>query len=155
MSLANTVNLNAATPAPATGAQNIVFADDSGTPTVNISATDPVMVGDSGSGGAAGNVPAPGAGSAAAGKFLKADGTFAVPAGTGIGTFTVEDVTFSGTSGSLAHTPSTLIGIFRNGVIMSATSGSSSIQKYSITGAAITLSVTAGSDWFYAVYFHA
>jgi hypothetical protein len=42
-----------------------------------------VMVGDSGSGGTKGLVPAPGAGDAAAGKFLKADGTFAVPSGTG------------------------------------------------------------------------
>jgi hypothetical protein len=38
------------------------------------------VVGDSGSGGTKGLVPAPGAGDAAAGKFLKADGTFAVPA---------------------------------------------------------------------------
>lgn len=39
------------------------------------------MTGDSGSGGMAGLVPAPAAGDAAAGKFLKADGTFAVPSG--------------------------------------------------------------------------
>lgn len=84
MTLAATVNLNAATPAPASGQQNIVFADDSGAPTVNISATDPVMVGDTGSGGAAGNVPAPPVGSAAAGMFLRADGTFAVPAAAGV-----------------------------------------------------------------------
>lgn len=38
-----------------------------------------VFVGDSGSGGTKGLVPAPGAGDAAASKFLKADGTFAVP----------------------------------------------------------------------------
>lgn len=37
------------------------------------------VVGDSGSGGTKGLVPAPGAGDTAAGKFLKADGTFAVP----------------------------------------------------------------------------
>jgi hypothetical protein len=37
------------------------------------------FVGDSGSGGTKGLVPAPAAGDAAAGKFLKADGTFAVP----------------------------------------------------------------------------
>ena len=40
------------------------------------------MVGDSGSGGTKGLVPAPSAGDAAAGKYLKADGTFAVPPGT-------------------------------------------------------------------------
>ena len=75
MSLASTVNLNGSTPAPASGQQNIAFADDAGSPTVNISATDPPMVGDTGTGGTGGNVPAPPSGSAAAGKFLKADGT--------------------------------------------------------------------------------
>lgn len=42
----------------------------------------PGMVGDSGSGGRTGLVPAPASGDAAAAKFLKADGTWAVPAGT-------------------------------------------------------------------------
>jgi hypothetical protein len=41
------------------------------------------MVGDSGAGGTKGLVPAPAAGDAAAGKFLKADGTWAVTSGTG------------------------------------------------------------------------
>ncbi len=40
------------------------------------------VVGDTGSGGTKGLVPAAAAGDAAAGKFLKADGTFAVPPGT-------------------------------------------------------------------------
>lgn len=39
----------------------------------------PNFVGDSGSGGTAGRVPAPAAGDAAASKFLKADGTWAAP----------------------------------------------------------------------------
>jgi hypothetical protein len=82
MTLASTQNFNATTPAAASGHQNVAFADDSGAPTVNISATDPVMVGDTGTGGLAGNVPAPGAGDAAAEKYLKADGTWAVPAGS-------------------------------------------------------------------------
>jgi hypothetical protein len=43
------------------------------------------LVGDSGSGGTKGLVPAPVAGDASAGKFLKADGTWAVPAGGGGG----------------------------------------------------------------------
>jgi hypothetical protein len=41
------------------------------------------LVGDSGAGGTKGLVPAPAAGDAAAVKFLKADGTWAVPAGAG------------------------------------------------------------------------
>ena len=44
-----------------------------------------VVVGDSGSGGTKGLAPAPAAGDAAAGKFLKADGTYAVPPGTTTG----------------------------------------------------------------------
>lgn len=40
------------------------------------------MVGDSGSGGTKGLVPAPAAGDAAGGKFLKADGTWALPGGS-------------------------------------------------------------------------
>lgn len=43
------------------------------------------LVGDSGSGGTKGLAPAPGAGDAAAGKFLKADATWAVPPSASIG----------------------------------------------------------------------
>ena len=45
-----------------------------------------VMTGDSGAGGAKGAVPAPASGDAAAGKFLKADGTWTAPSGGGGGT---------------------------------------------------------------------
>lgn len=51
-----------------------------------------VMVGDSGTGGTKGLVPAPAAGDAAAAKFLKADGTWAVPSGGGGGGGTVTSV---------------------------------------------------------------
>ncbi len=53
------------------------------------------MVGDSGSGGTKGLVPAPAAGDAAAAKFLKADGTWAAPAGSG----TVTSVQVAGANG--------------------------------------------------------
>jgi hypothetical protein len=43
------------------------------------------VVGDSGSGGTKGLVPAPASGDAAAGKYLKADGTWATPSGGGGG----------------------------------------------------------------------
>lgn len=64
----------------------------------------PVMVGDSGEGGQAGACPAPGAGDAAAGKFLSAGGGYAVPEGTGNvsgpGTSTDNAIArFDGTSG--------------------------------------------------------
>jgi hypothetical protein len=54
------------------------------TPTQVTAALD-AMVGDSGSGGTKGLVPAPAAGDAAAGKYLDADGTWTVPAGGGGG----------------------------------------------------------------------
>jgi hypothetical protein len=50
---------------------------------VNARIIGPSFTGDSGSGGKIGYVPAPVAGDAAAGKFLKADATWAVPAGGG------------------------------------------------------------------------
>lgn len=80
-------------------------ADDGGTLVVG---AYPTMVGDSGSGGTKGAVPAPASGDAAAGKFLKADATWAVPAGGGGGgdfssntssSVDGEVVLFSGTGG--------------------------------------------------------
>lgn len=51
------------------------------------------FVGDSGSGGTAGIVPAPASGDAAANKFLKADGTWTTPSGTGLGSVTSVAIT--------------------------------------------------------------
>ena len=70
-------------------AGNDARLSDARTPTAHgashTNGTDNVadMVGDSGSGGVHGLVPAPAAGDAAAGKFLKADGAWAAPAGVG------------------------------------------------------------------------
>jgi hypothetical protein len=63
------------------------------------------FVGDSGAGGTKGLVPAPGAGDAAAGKYLDADGTWTVPAGggdvTGPGSSTDNAIVrWNGTSGT-------------------------------------------------------
>lgn len=79
MSIATALNFSPTTPAPPAGQQLIVPQNDAGAPTCNESFYDPVMVGDAGSGGKAGNAPAPASGDAAAKKFLKADGTWAVP----------------------------------------------------------------------------
>lgn len=58
------------------------------------------VVGDSGSGGTKGLVPAPAAGDAAAGKFLKADGSFAVPLGSVIATPVIYYVETTGNDGT-------------------------------------------------------
>lgn len=70
------IRLNKTTPAAPTGKQNVVFQSDGATPQQGITAYDPDMVGDTGTGGAAGNAPAPAAGDAAQGKFLSAGGSF-------------------------------------------------------------------------------
>jgi hypothetical protein len=149
---AGTLNFSPTTPAPPTNQQNVVPQNDGGSSTANQSFYDPIMVGDSGSGGKAGNVPAPAAGDAAAGKFLKADGTFAVPSGSGSGTFFEEVVSFSGTSGTLSHTPVTFLGLYQNGLRLTSVGGS---PDFSRTGTAITLTTAGGSsDEFVAIYYY-
>lgn len=66
----------------------------------------PTLIGDSGGGGTKGAVPAPAAGDAAAGKFLKADGTWTAPTGSGdvVGPGSATDnaiVRFDSTTGKL------------------------------------------------------
>lgn len=151
MSIATNWEFSNTTPAPPANQQNIEWANDGGSPTVNISGNDPVMVGDTGSGGKAGNVPAPAAGDAAAGKFLKADGTWQMPPGAS-SSFLAEEITIAGTSGTLSHAPTALIGIFRNGQRLR---GESTSLDYSVSGTTLTLNFTpGGSDVFVAVYFY-
>ena len=64
---------------PTTGPYTLIYND--AVPSITLDVDD--MVGDSGSGGVEGLVPAPAAGDAAASKFLKADGSWAVPSGGG------------------------------------------------------------------------
>jgi hypothetical protein len=76
---------------------------------VTVSAPAGTMVGDGGSGGQEGNVPAPLPGDAAAGKFLKADGTWEVPSGTGGGgggtsPFSAGPVTLPACNGGVTYT---------------------------------------------------
>lgn len=81
------VKISALTADTAPTADDLVVTvnDPGGTPATrkatitNFTKAIPAVVGDSGSGGTKGLVPAPGAGDAAAGKFLKADGTWVVP----------------------------------------------------------------------------
>jgi hypothetical protein len=81
-----TINLNNSTPAAPAGSLNVEWQADTPTldPTVvrNVSAYFSKFTGDTGAGGAMGLVPAPAAGDAAAGKVLKADGTWYVPPST-------------------------------------------------------------------------
>lgn len=88
--MANT-KISALTADTAPTADDLVVTvnDPGGTPATrkatvtNFTKAIPAVIGDSGSGGTKGLVPAPGAGDAAANKFLHADGTFKAPAGSG------------------------------------------------------------------------
>lgn len=66
--------------------------------TAQVNAILPVFVGDSGSGGTKGDVPAPGAGDAAAGKFLSASGAFQVAGTPVIGDWTSYTMVVTGTT---------------------------------------------------------
>lgn len=70
----------------------------------NLKAALAVFVGDSGTGGVKGIVPAPSSGDSAAGKFLKADGSWAVPPGSGATYATKSDME-SASSTTVAVTP--------------------------------------------------
>lgn len=70
----------------------------------------PSFVGDAGSGGARGFVPAPAAGDAAAGKFIKADGTWAVP--SGVGPASVAQSHLKTTTGAVSVTTGPALGDF-------------------------------------------
>lgn len=102
------------------------------------------MIGDSGSGGTKGAVPAPAAGDAAAGKYLKADGTFSVPPGSGSITGPMSSTntaipTWNGTGGNVLRDSLVLID--------TATGNVSTPGTYSSgTGGASRVDLTNGVD---------
>lgn len=70
----------------AEGATNILWGSISGTLSnqTDLNAQLQDFIGDTGSGGTKGMVPAPASGDGASSKFLKADGTWSVPTGSGV-----------------------------------------------------------------------
>jgi hypothetical protein len=103
------------------------------------------MVGDSGAGGTKGLVPAPAAGDAAANKFLKANGTWTAPSGSGdvvgpASSVASEIVLFDGTTGKLIKSATTT-GIIKasSGVISAAASGTDYVAPGSVTTDGITM----------------
>jgi hypothetical protein len=117
-------------------ANNDLIAYDSGsskwtnrTPTAVTALLDN-LVGDTGSGGTKGLAPAPASGDAAAGKFLKADGSYAVPPGTG--------------SASLAGDSDVTITSAANNDFLAYNSGSSKWTNRTATAATALLSNLVG-----------
>ena len=148
------INFDDTTPAPPAGKTNVKWQGDSSSPR-NVSAYMPLLVGDSGSGGASGAVPAPAAGDAAAGKFLKADGTFALPSASPGGT-PVREVPAGTLNGSnmnftLSFTPNPTasLTLWKNGVEQDPT------RWYTLSGNTITFTVAPlATDKHVAQYTH-
>ncbi len=92
------------------------------------------VVGDSGSGGTQGLVPAPAAGTAAAGKFLKADGTWAVPA-SGSGTVTSVATGTGLTGGPVTTTGTISLATIAANTILANTTGSTAAPAAVATNA--------------------
>ncbi len=103
------------------------------------------FVGDSGSGGTKGLVPAPASGDAAASKFLKADGSWAAPAGAGdvVGPASSTDsgfAKFDGTTGKLLKNSAATI-------VNADVSASAAIaySKLALTGSILNADVNASA----------
>ena len=99
------------------------------------------VVGDSGSGGTKGLVPAPGTGDAAAGKFLKASGVWDVPSGSGSG-----DVVgpASATDNAVVRFDTTTGKLVQNSVVTIADSSGNVAGVGNLTSTSIT--VNGASD---------
>lgn len=123
------------------------------TPT-QVTADLDAMVGDSGSGGTKGLVPAPASGDAAAGKYLKADGTWATPAGGGGGgAVAMYDIVVAPSGGDYttiqaavaAASAGAVIGVAPGGITESS-SITSSLEGLSIVGMGDGADVSIGAN---------
>jgi hypothetical protein len=90
------IRFSSSTPPSPPDALNVAWQSDGDTVLQSISASLPVMVGDTGAGGTMGLVPAPAAGDAAAGKVLGAGGSFVLLSVGGLGAVSSLTTTGSG-----------------------------------------------------------
>ena len=105
-----------------------------------------IMLGDAGAGGTKGAVPAPGAGDAAAGKFLKADASWGVPSVNPLPIFVDNETptgAVPGTVYTLAHAPSPAasLKLYKG----NGTGGSVLLKAGGVDYALVGLTITLGS----------
>ena len=163
MAVRNFDDLDPAAPA---GTTNCRWQVDLAADPPNISSYMPVMIGDDDPSSPlaapeSGAVPAPVAGDAAAGRYLKADGTWEVPPGVSGGTFRPETPVGTLDGSNTVFTlpsapPSGSLLLLLNGVAQNPGSGSPlSGADFTLTGSTITYSVAPRSDdWHIAFYSH-
>jgi hypothetical protein len=105
------------------------------------------MVGDSGSGGTKGLVPAPATGDAAAGKYLKADGTWAAPSSGGdLGAFWAYEEQSPGTAGGTSTANTWMTRVLNTNPVNSITGAS--LSSNVITLPAGTYDVAASAPTY-------
>ena len=109
----------------------------------------PAVVGDSGSGGTKGLVPAPATGDAAAGKFLKADGTWTAPPGaaaTGYGVIYLNAASATTTSGNNAWAKITAFDT--NGLSSNTTVDATVNRQITVTNTGIyEITISGSASW--------
>jgi hypothetical protein len=138
-------NLNDTSPAAPANARNAKWQKGaqtgtdpaSGYPIYPISNYQTDMVGDTGSGGADGLVPAPPSGSAAAGKYLKADATWEIPpGGVGVVGITIDGSGSVPTTGTRGFIQIPYAGTITDWTLIADQSGSASVDVWAIAGSA-------------------
>ncbi len=162
------IDLNDKLPVAPAGATNIKWQAGTGVAPREVSAYMPLMIGDDDPSSPmaapeSGAVPAPAPGDASAGKFLKADGTWEVPAGTPEGTGVTREAPTGSLDGAsvtftLSFTPNPVASLLLmlNGVIQNPGTGSPlSGGDFTIAGATITYLVPPkATDEHVAWYAH-
>jgi microcystin-dependent protein len=111
-----------------------------------VAAILPAMIGDAGAGGTKGLVPAPAAGDAAAGRFLRADGAWAT---TGASLTTASNAeTLIGTDASKAVTPDSNAALWEKGadIASAATLTIGDGGYFNITGSTTVTALSATND---------
>lgn len=103
----------------------------------------PAFVGDSGSGGVKGSVPAPASGDAAASKFLSAAGTWGIPAGSGSGNVSGTGTSVVGNLPSFNNTTATAI--VDSGIAATNVGTLSGTQTFSGTKTFTTANINGGA----------
>jgi hypothetical protein len=139
------IDLNDAVPVPPANARNIKWQANTANPR-KVSGYVPEMVGDTGSGGQSGLVPAPAAGDAD--KFLRGDGTWAQAGGSAVAGITIDGGGSEPSLGSKGYLRIPFAGTITKWTILANQSGSAviDVKKSTYSNFPTTASITGGNS---------